>query len=226
MYCDECHKQSPDNFVTCAYCGAKLKSHKKKPPSKFVKKKRTDREISLKSVIAILVAFATVLGIAAVLTASITGAKSENVVETFVKAVRNEDEELYYSLYDEYIKEYNKNNRYFADDETYAQMVLPVKESSDFYVQKCGEEYELSYEITQTTSLDETELQRFKDLLSSRFGYVELPSKVDILNVSIHAEGETGEYTSVYNDFWCMKIKGKWYIVDSAISTEYMEKTS
>lgn len=226
MYCDECHKQSPDNFVTCAYCGAKLKSPKKKPPSKFIKKKRGNRDISLKSVVAILVAFATILGIAAVLTATITGAKSENVVKSFVKAVRNEDEELFYSLYDEYIKEYNKNNRFFAEDETYAQMVLPVKESSVFYIQKCGEEYTLSYEITQTEVLDETELQSFNDLLSGQFGYVELPSRVDILDISINAEGDAGEYTSVYNDFWCMKIKGKWYIVDKVIITEYMEKTS
>ena len=170
MYCDECHKQSPDNFVTCAYCGAKLKTHKKKEPSKFVKKKRGERSFSLKSIIAILVVFATVLGIAAVLTATFTGAKSEKVVKGFVKAIVNEDEEFYYSLYDDYVKEYNKNNRYFAEDETYRQMVLPVKESNEFYISKCGEGYTLTYEVVSTQPLDENAVESFGSFLSSSFG--------------------------------------------------------
>ena len=33
--------------------------------------------------------------------------------------------------------------------------------------------------------------------------------------------GEKGEYTSIYKDFWCMKIKGKWYKVDKAVYTEF-----
>ena len=49
MYCDKCHKQSPDNFVTCAYCGAKLKSPKKKEPSKFIKKREFKFNLPLKN---------------------------------------------------------------------------------------------------------------------------------------------------------------------------------
>lgn len=226
MYCDECHKQSPDNFVTCAYCGAKLNSHKKKEPSKFLKKNRRNRSFSLKSVIALLVIFATVLGIAAVLTVTFTGAKSEKTVKSFVKAIQNEDEDLYYSLYDDHIKEYNNDNRYFAEDETYRQMVLPVKESNDFYAQKCGEGFKLTYEITSSGSLEEAELQQFNDSLVSGFGYIELPSQVDILNVRIIADGEEGEYVSIYDGFWCMKIKGRWYMVEKSVYTEYTEKTS
>ncbi len=227
MYRDKCHKQSPDNFVTCAYCGAKLDSPKKKEPSKFIKKREVKINLSFKNRIIALVIFAAVLVVAAVVTVSFTGSKPEKVVKNFVKSTQTSDKDLYYSLYDDNIKKYKKDNRYFGEEETYAQIVLPMVQSDEFYTEKCGDDYKLTYKVTSTETLSDEDLQRFKDVLESGFGYIEFPSRVDTLCVEVQAKGEKGEYKSVYNDFWCMKIKGRWYKVDKTVYTEFLnnEKT-
>ncbi len=223
MYCHECHKQSPDNFVNCAYCGAKLKPEKKKTPSHFVSKRKLKIKISFKTLIAVLLVFATVITVAAIFTATVTGSKPERVVKGFVRAVQSQDENLYYSLYDDGIKEYKKQNRYYADDETFNNMVAPLHESKDFYTSRCGENYKLSYSVESSRTLSETELAAFNKMLESQFSYINSASRVDVMSVEIHAKGKEGEYNSLYNDFWCMKIKGKWYKVDKTIYTEYQK---
>lgn len=229
MYCDKCHKQSPDNFVTCAYCGAKLNSPKKKEPSKFIKKREFKFNFSFKNRIIALVIFAAVLVVVAVVTVSFTGSKPEKVVKNFVKATQTADKDLYYSLYDDNIKKYKKDNRYFGDDETYAQIVQPMEKSDVFYTEKCGEDYKLTYKVTSSQTLSDEDLSDFNDVLENGFGYVEFPSRVDILCIEVVAKGVKGEYKSVYNDFWCMKIKGRWYKIDKTVYTEYInsnQKTS
>ncbi len=221
MYCRKCHKQSPDNFVTCAYCGAKLKTEKKKEPSTFVKKEKIKINIPLKNVVIILIALALIISVFATVTALITGSKPEKVVKNFTRSIETSDEELYYSLYDDAIKEYKKENRFYGEEETFEEMVSVVPQSNEFYIKQCGENFELTYSIDSYKTLSQEELEDFNKILESGFSYVELPNRVDILNVQIVATGEKGEYTTVYNDFYCMKIKGKWYKVDKTVYTEY-----
>lgn len=221
MYCSKCHKQSPENFVTCAYCGAKLKPEKKKQPSVFIKKERFKIKVSFKTVVASLMIFAVVLTIAAIITATVTGSKPEKVVRSFIQSIQKQDEKLFYSLYDEGIKEYKKENRYYGDDETFFNMVSPMSESHLFYQEKCGEDYKLTYSVKAFETLSEEDLELFNEMLEKDFSYIKLPSRVDLLNVEITAKGEKGEYKSVYNDFLCMKIKGKWYKADKTVYTEY-----
>ena len=222
MYCEKCHKQSPENFINCAYCGASLDSPKKKVPSKFLKNRDIKFKLSLKTTLISLVSFSILLVIAALLTSSFTASKPEKLIKTFVKSIQTENENMYYSLYDDNVKEYKLNNRYFAEDETFRQMVLPMQTSHEFYTQKCGEDYKLTYVVKSTETLSEAELEAFNGILEKNFAYVELPTRVDLMCVDIVAKGENGDYTSRYNDFWCMKIKGKWYKVDKNIYTEYV----
>jgi hypothetical protein len=222
LYCENCHKQSPENFINCAYCGEKLNSPKKKAPSKFVKKQGVKLKISLKSILAGLVGFALVLVVAALLTSSFTASKPERIIKNFVKATQTENANMYYALYDDNIKEYKLNNRYFAEDETFKQMVLPMQTSHAFYTEKCGAGYRLSYKVISQRTLSETELKAFNEILETNFSYIQLPSQVEIISVDVVAKGEKGTYTSRYNDFWCMKIKGRWYKVDKNVYTEYL----
>lgn len=222
MYCDKCHKQSPENFITCAYCGAVLSPHKKKAPSKFVKKQGGKFRLSLKNLLAVLVSFALLLVVAALFTSLFTATKPERVVKSFVKATQSADADLYYSLYDDNVKKYKLNNRYFAEDETYEQMVLPMRNSNEFYTDKCGEGYKLTYNIKSSSTLTEEQTGAFNEVLESSFSYIESASRVDVISVEIIAKGDEGTYTSQYTDFWCMKIKGKWYKVDKSIYTEYL----
>ncbi len=221
MYSPKCHKQSPENFVNCAYCGAKLKPEKKKQPSVFVKKERLKIKLSFKTVISVLMIFAVVITVAAIFTATVTGSKPERVVRNFIQSIQKQDEKLFYSLYDEGIKEYKKENRYYGEDETFLNMVSPMSESNEFYTANCGENYRLTYSVKAFETLNDEDLLLFNEMLENDFSYIMLPSRVDLLNVEITAKGEKGEYKSVYNDFLCMKIKGKWYKADKTVFTEY-----
>ncbi len=221
MYCSKCHKQSPENFVNCAYCGAKLNSGKKKQPSVFVKNPKIKLNFSFKALVGGLMVFAILLTIGAIFSATVTGSKPEKVIKNFTKSIQTQDEKLYYSLYDEGIKEYKKQNRYYGDEETFKNIVLPMLESDEFYKSKCGGSYKLSYTVKSSQTLPDEELAAFVKMLESNFSYIKMPSRVDILNVEVVAQGEKGEYKSIYNDFWCMKIKGRWYKVDKIVYTEY-----
>lgn len=221
MYCHNCHKRSPENFQNCAYCGAKLAPEKKKLQSTFIKKENFKFKVPFKALVVALLVFATVISVAAIFTATVTGSKPEKVVRNFIRSVQTQDEKLFYSLYDEGIKEYKKENRYYGDEETFKNMVLPVSESHEFYKEKCGEDYKLTYSIKEFQTIDDEQLQIFTEMLETDFSYIKLPSRVDLLSVEITAKGEKGEYKSVYNDFWCMKIKGKWYKVDKTVYTDY-----
>lgn len=221
MYCDKCHKQSPENFITCAYCGAKFNSKKKKEPLKFVKKKERKQKLTFKNWLRIAIAIGVVLVVAAVVTVVFLDSKPEKLVKQMVEAVETADEDAYYGLYDENIVQYKTENYYFGDDETYKQVVLPVNERYEFYKAQCGEEFEITYYIKSERELEGEELEKFNKLLETEFGYMEFPTKVEILELEIVAEGELGEYKTVYNEFWCMKIKGDWYLVDKTVVADY-----
>lgn len=211
MYCDNCHRQSPDNFVNCPYCSAPLKNNKRKKLQKFTKKKERRKPVSFKTAVIITVAVAFVLAVSAVITGSITGSKPDKVIKSMVTAIETNDADLYYSLYDEQIKAYNKENFYYGDQETFDAMTKPLKESREFYSSKCGEEFKLSYKIVKVEYLSDEDLVLNNDSLASLYGYRQLPSKTAILEFEIEAKGDMGIYKSEYTHFYCSLINGKWY---------------
>ncbi len=211
MYCDNCHRQSPDNFVNCPYCSAPLKNNKRKKPQKFTKKKERKKTISFKTATIIAVGIAFVLAICAIAVGSLTGTKPDKVVKTMVEAIENNDAELYYSLYDEHIKSYYKENFYYGDEETFDAMTKPLQESREFYASKCGEDFSLKYEIVSVEYLSDEELELNNDSLVTLYGYRQLPSKTAVLEFNIEVKGDNGTYKSEYTQFYCSLINGKWY---------------
>ncbi len=216
MYCDNCHRQSPDNFVNCPYCSAPLKTNKSKKPQKFTKKKELKKPVSFKTTVIIVVAIAFVLAVSAVVTGAITGSKPDKVIRTMVTAIESNDAKLYYSLYDEQIKEYYKDNWYYGDEETFDAVTKPLSESRDFYILKCGEDFSLDYKITDITYVTGDSLVSVNNSLQLSFNYSEFPTKVAFLDFEIEAKGEKGTYKSVYEKLVCLQIGGKWYIQSAA----------
>lgn len=217
MYCDNCHRQSPDNFVNCPYCSAPLKNNRRKKPQKFTKKKEYKKLLSFKTTVIITVAVAFVLAVTAVVIGSITGSKPDKVIKTMVKAIETNDSRLYYSLYDEQIKSYYKENWYYGDEETFDAITKPLNESRAFYISKCGEDFSLDYKINDITYMSEEALESVKDTLQVSFNYSAFPTKVAFLDFEIEAKGESGSYKTVYEKLTCLQINGKWYIQTSAV---------
>ena len=217
MYCDNCHKQSPDNFVNCPYCSAPLKNNKRKKPQKFTKKKEHQKPVSFKTTVIITVVVALVLAVSAVITGAITGAKPDKAIKTMVTAIQTNDAKLYYSLYDEQIKEYYKENWYYGDEETFDAITKPLQESRDFYISKCGEDFSLDYKINDIVYITGDSLVNVNNSLQISFNYSQFPKKIAFLDFEIEAKGEKGSYKSVYEKLVCLQINGKWYIQTSAI---------
>ncbi len=216
MYCDNCHRQSPDNFVNCPYCSAPLKNNKRKKPQKFVKKKERKKPISFKTFVIGVVIVAALLAVSAVVTGALTGSKPDSVVKKMVTAIQANDAELYYSLYDDQIIEYYKENFYYGDEETFDAVTKSLEKSVAFYTSKCGEDFDLKYKINDVTYLEKAMLDFHKNTLSISHNYKKLPDKVAVITFEIEAKGSEGTYKSVYDNFWCARIGGKWYIHASA----------
>lgn len=217
MYCDKCHRQSPDNFVNCPYCSAPLKNNKKRKPQKFIKKKERKKPVSFKTVVIIAVMVAFVLAVSAVITGAITGSKPDKVVKTMVTAIQNNDAKQYYSLYDEQIKGYYKENWYYGDEETFDAVTKPLRDSRDFYISKCGEDFSLKYRIKNVTYIPEESVESVNEALQASFNYSDFAKKIALLDFEIEAKGEKGSYKTVYEKLTCLQINGKWYIQTSAV---------
>ena len=162
-----------------------------------------------------MVAF--ILAICAVVIGSITGAKPDKVIKTMVTAIETNDAELYYSLYDEQIKAYYKENWYYGDEETFDAVTKPLNESRDFYISKCGKDFSLKYKISDITYITDDFIESANETLQESFNYSEFPTKVAFLDFEIEAKGEKGTYKSVYDNLVCLQINGRWYIQISAV---------
>lgn len=217
MYCDNCHRQCPENFVTCPYCSAKLDNGEKKKPVKFVKTGRFNKTVSLKTVFGILTAVASVLVVVAICIGFFTGTKPDTVVKKFTRAVSTHDENLYYSLYDEQIVSYKKDNRYYEDEETFSAFTEPLRESVAFYNDKCGEGFVADYSVVSVDYLTDEELEDLNDTLSDTYKYASLPKKAAKLRVEINVKGDKGSYKTVYDNFYCIKIGRNWYRCDDSV---------
>lgn len=216
MYCDKCHRQSPDNFVNCPYCSAPLKNNKRKKPEKFIKPKEKKKPISFKTSVIAMVAIAFALAVSAIVTGVFTGSKPSTAIKKMVSAIETNDAELYYSLYDEQIVGYYKENWYYGDQETFDAVTKPLSQSREFYTKKCGENFTLDYKITDVTYITGDSLVSLNNSLEISFNYSEFPKKAAFLNFEIEAKGDKGTYKSVYENFVCLQIGGKWYIQSAA----------
>lgn len=215
MYCEKCHRQSPDNFDSCAYCSEPFKKEEEQKPSRFVKKETRKRKLSRKTITLILIGVAFMLCVAAIITGVVKGEKPESTVKALSEAIEANDRELYYGLFDNQIKEYKKENWYFDDDETFRAMTEPLEKSVAFYSESCGEKLRVSYKITDTIYLTEAQLEKLNDMLEDTYGYTKLPTSAAKLDFEINVSGENGEYKSIYKDFYCIKIGGKWYRIET-----------
>ena len=211
MYCDNCHKQSPDNFKNCAYCGAALNQPKKPAPSRFVKKARKHSAVSVKVRVAAVIAVAAVIVIAAAVTASLTSAKPESVIKKMTAALQSSDAEKYYTIYDDSYKAYKKDTAYYDDNRTFEEMTSGLGKSDEFYTSQCGEGYKLTYIIDSVDYFTDEELGEYCKYLSEYCGYTKLPKAAARVNFRVQAKGKKGEYESVYRDFCCHRLGSKWY---------------
>ena len=215
MYCEKCNKQSPENFKHCAYCGATF--HKKKKERKenaLINKIKAYRMPTMKSRVLSLITVAIVLSIAAIVTGVLTGSKPDTLVKTFTHAIEANDEELFFTLFDEQIKSYNREYLYFDDEVVLTEMTHAMRRSNEFYKLRCGEEFKLKYTVDSVQYITDDELEEINELLTETYLYEKTANKGAKLSFTINAKGDLGEYQSIYTDIYAIRIGGKWYLTE------------
>ena len=214
MYCSKCFRQSPDNFTSCAYCGAPFKTKKKQTAQRFkVKKQRLPFFTSGKKS-ALTVLIAAIIVLVSVLTGILTGSKPGSVIKRSVSATVAADTKEYVSIYDGYYIDYCTQNKYYDDSATFKALSDAMIKSNDFYTKTCGEGYKLSYRVKSTEYFDENALAELNDALALNYAYPKKAKAAAELYVEVTAKGDKGEYTTVYKDYVCIKLGGKWYKSD------------
>ncbi len=218
MYCEKCNKQSPENFKHCAYCGASF-TKKKKPQEtkKRVSEKPKRVKMTMKNKVLSLIVIAVALALSAIITGSLTGTKPDALVRTFTHAIEKDDKELFFTLFDDYIKGYNKEYLYFDDEVVLTEMTTAMKRSNEFYKNKCGEKFSLSYKVDSVVYLDEAELNDYNDYLTETYGYKKEANKGAKIAFTVFAKGDLGEYKSIYTDVYAIRIGSKWYLSDKPV---------
>jgi hypothetical protein len=213
VYCEKCNKQSPENFKHCAYCGAAFHKKKKEPKENvLINKIKAYRMPTMKSRVLSLITIAVILAVAAIITGVFTGSKPDGLIKTLVNAVEANDEELYFTLYDDYIKSYNKEYLYFDDEVVLTEMTQSMRRSNEFYTIRCGEKFKLSYTVDSVVYIDEDELKDINDYLTETYSYEKTANKGAKLSFTVYANGNLGTYESIYTDVYAIRIGGKWYL--------------
>ncbi|MDY2677769.1 MAG: hypothetical protein SOV29_02445 [Oscillospiraceae bacterium] len=211
MYCSKCKKQSPDNFDRCAYCGAKLNkgAAKKTVLPKF--KDRKHRAVSLKAVAVSLVAAASLIAVLSIAVGIFTSKKPDSLIKTITAATEKCDAKMYFGIYDDEFKAYEKDNVYYSDSALFDGLCKPLFESSDFYKKTCGENFRLTFSVARADYFDSEELSKLNSELSEAYGYKKTCHEAAEIDYTVTAHGENGKYVSVYKNVKCIKLGGKWY---------------
>lgn len=212
MYCKNCKKQSPDNFANCVYCGAPL-TQSKKMQLPHLKRKCGKLRLpgNTKSRVISLIIIAVLISVVSVALGTVNGAKPEKVIRRDVKATQNQDKELYFSLFDDCYKSYQKEYVYYDDERLFDGMTETLSERRVFYAEKCGEPFTLKLEIQDVTYLDAESLARLNESLREEYSYTLEVKDAAYADYSVTAKGEKNAYESVYRDCLLVKIGGKWY---------------
>lgn len=218
MYCDKCHKQSPDNFERCVYCGAPLAEKKPPKPSRFAKSRKRLQPAVLRKRALFFAAAAALIAVAAIVTAAFTSSKPETVVRNIVRATESGNEDLYFDTYCDAFVRYQTEKVYFDEARTKEALTKPLRESDAFYRDKCGD-YRLSYHMLASRKVTDEELDAYRAYLREYCGFTKNPSAVTVVAFTVEAKGEKGSYTSEYRDFYCVRVGGRWYRSEKPTAT-------
>ncbi len=210
MYCEKCKHQSPDNFTNCAYCGEKLVTLKEKTKT-AEKVERKFMLINKKSAVITAVTAVAIISVISIIVGIVSGKKPQSVIHNMTKAITENDEDMYFSLFDGEYLEYKKECIYFTDDELLKGITEPMYETDEFYKKECGDDYKIKCRFDSVSDVDEKGIKKINDYLTEMYGYKKSVTDAAVLNFSVIAKGEKGKYESVYRDFYCIKIGGKWY---------------
>lgn len=220
MYCSKCKKQSPDNFKICAYCGATLDGEAVENKVKKAEYSRKKHLPKMKSVVLTLIIIALVIAVVSGAVGIATSAKPQSTLELLCEATQENNSGKYLGIYDESYLAYAKENEYYSDSALREALCEPLVKSVEFYTSTCGEGFKVSYSVDNIVYVKAEELEALNSVLFDEYGYYKECKNAAVIDFSVTAKGENGEYTSVYKNFYCIKISGKWYKAPRLLAEE------
>lgn len=211
MYCENCHRENPDNFDTCIYCGTSLQPEKK---AGFLRYRASLREKV--TPIAVFTSFAALCALLALIFSSyavISKEHPEKVAFSYARCVENNDAYGYSLLLCEEYKSFKLKHVYYTQEELYKALKSTLFEVNEFYKEKCGDDFTVKCKVTDTVYADDKMIGEINSYCRENLLFEKEIEKAAKLKVTLDVGGGEGKYTTVITDFICVKTDGIWYFV-------------
>ena len=212
MYCENCHRDNPDNFDTCIYCGTSMLPENR---VSLLKSRNSLRQaltpLRIFSVLFILCAIAGIIGFAVAKTSE---EHPEAVAKAYAAAVTENNVDSVYALYDSGYRSFMIDNYYYSQKEMKSKLASDLGEMFDFYTSECGTGFEIDCEASDFEYADAAGIAAVNSFLTSKYKYTAVITDAARYTVTLSVKGKQGDYLTVINDYTCIKLDGVWYKCD------------
>ena len=209
MYCEICHKENPENFDLCIYCGTSLKPEKKAGYLKY--RNSLWSKITPFNVFTVFISFCIIITTIFGVRVLIKKEHPEKTAFSYASSIQKNDINIYFSiLFDEY-KDYNLKYKYYKQENYNEDIKSQYAEIKDFYNSKCGEKFKIECKVLEISYALEKEVSDINLYCSNELKFTSNIEKAAKLKISLNASGKLGKYDTIIPDFVSLKIDGVWY---------------
>ncbi len=209
MYCEICHKENPENFDLCIYCGTSLKPEKKAGYLKY--RNSLWGKITALNVFTVFLSFCLLLAAIYGIKTLIKKENPEKTAFAYAASIQKNDINSYFSiLYDDY-KEYNLKYKYYKKENYNDAVKSQYAEIIDFYNGECGEKFKIKCKVLEIDYAFEKEVYDIDLYCSNELKFESNIEKAAKLKIAFNVKGELGKYTTIISDFISIKVNGEWY---------------
>lgn len=211
MYCENCHRENPENFETCIYCGTSLMPEKK---AGFLRYRGSLREKV--TPIAVFTSFAAICALLALIFSSyavISKEHPEKVAFSYALSIENNDAHGYSLLLCDEYKRFKLKYVYYTQEEYDKELKSTLFEANEFYGKKCGDGFTVKCKVTDTVYADGKLIGEINSYCRENLFFEKEIEKAAKLKVTLDVIGKEGKYTTVIPDFICVKTDGLWRFI-------------
>lgn len=209
MYCEICHKENPENFDSCIYCGTSLKPEKKAGYLKY--RNSLWRKVTPFNLFTVFITLSVLIAAIYGIRALVKKEHPEKIALSYANSIQKDDINIYFSiLYSEY-KDYNLKYKYYKQENYNEAIKNQYSEIVGFYIDECGERFKVKCKVLEINYASEKVLSDISSFCVEELKFTTDIEKAAKLKVSLDVIGKQGEYATVIPDFVSLKINGDWY---------------
>ncbi|MGI6744863.1 MAG: hypothetical protein ACOX45_01570 [Acutalibacteraceae bacterium] len=208
MYCVNCHKETPENFDTCIYCGTSLQPEKKAGILRYRNSLR--QKVTPITIFSCFFTLCILAGVIFSIFVLKEREHPEKVAFNYAVCVKNNDASgLALLLPEEYIN-FRLRYVYYSREDFNEFLRGLLSEINGFYTKKCSEDFRIQCKVKEIQYAEKNIVSQINSFYKENLFFEKEIEKAARLKVIFEVKGKTGEYTTVITDFVCLKIGGAW----------------